>query len=35
MESLRNADPAIRAGLGFRYEFFVMPRIVVAGATDA
>lgn len=32
MEALRDADPAVSAGVGFRYEIFVMPRIVMAGA---
>jgi uncharacterized protein YciI len=34
MDALRDADPAMRANVGFRYEIFVMPRIVVAGATN-
>ena len=34
MDALRDADPAIRANVGFRYEIFVMPRIVVAGARN-
>lgn len=33
MEALRDADPAIKANVGFRYEIFAMPRIVIAGAT--
>ena len=28
MHALRDADPAIQSGSGFRYEIFVMPRIV-------
>lgn len=29
LEALRDGDPAIRAGLGFRYEILPMPRIVL------
>jgi hypothetical protein len=31
MEALRDADPAIIADVGFRYEISGMPRIVLAG----
>jgi uncharacterized protein YciI len=31
MEALRDADPAMLSGVGFRYEILPMPRIVVAG----
>ena len=30
MDALRDADPAILAGVGFRYEIAVMPRIIIA-----
>ena len=32
MEALRDADPAIEAGVGFSYDILPMPRIVIAGA---
>jgi hypothetical protein len=34
MEALRDADPAIRAGVGFRYDVLPMPRVVVAGEAE-
>lgn len=33
MEALRDADPAIRAGIGFSYDILPMPRVVVAGGS--
>jgi hypothetical protein len=30
MLALRDADPAMQAGVGFRYEIFPMPQVVVA-----
>jgi hypothetical protein len=32
MTALRDADPAMQAGIGFSYDVLSMPRIVVAGA---
>ena len=32
MEALRDADPAMRAGVGFRYDILPMPRVVMAGS---
>ncbi|HVY50804.1 MAG TPA: YciI family protein, partial [Devosia sp.] len=32
MEALRDADPAMRAGVGFRYEVLPMPQVVLGGA---
>ena len=31
MHAMRDADPAVQANVGFGYEIFVMPRIVMAG----
>lgn len=31
MEALRDADPAMQAGIGFRYDILPMPRVVFAG----
>jgi uncharacterized protein YciI len=30
MEALRDADPAMRANIGFRYEVLPMPKVVAA-----
>lgn len=30
IEALRDADPAMQAGIGFRYEIVPMPRVVMA-----
>jgi uncharacterized protein YciI len=30
MNALRDADPAMQANVGFRYEIFPMPRLVMA-----
>jgi uncharacterized protein YciI len=30
MEALRDADPAMRAGVGFRYDILPMPQVVLA-----
>ena len=30
MNALRDADPAMQAGVGFSYEISIMPRIVIA-----
>ena len=27
--AITNNDPAIKSGLGFRYEFYAMPRVIV------
>jgi len=31
MEALRDADPAMQAGIGFAYDILPMPRIVIGG----
>ena len=31
MDALRDSDPAIVAGIGFRYDILPMPRLVMAG----
>lgn len=32
MEALRDADPAMQAGIGFSYDILPMPRLVIAGS---